>query len=136
MKIPIDSVDALGDAVWAVRKARRLRQDDTAGAAGVSHVFVRDVERGKATVQLGRVLQLLSELGIQMHLDLPDGTEQVYLRRRQASAGTLADPQSSPARTAPQKYPKSSDGGEEGQRLEVRESEEEFFRAAFGKDQP
>jgi len=37
-----------------------------------SHVFLRDVECGKPTVQLGRVLRLLQELGIRITLDIPD----------------------------------------------------------------
>lgn len=130
MKILVESVDDLGDAVWAVRKARRLRQDDTAGAAGVSHVFVRDVERGKATVQLGRVLQLLSELGIQVHIDLPEGTEQAYFKRRQASTAALPEEKSAKTRARSRKVP----GPVEAQGLEAREPEEAFFRAAFGKE--
>ena len=35
-------------------------------------VFVREVERGKETVQLGRVLQVLRELGIEIQADVSD----------------------------------------------------------------
>jgi len=42
------------------------------GARGVSHVFLRDLEHGKATIQFGLVLQVLDELGIRMELDVPD----------------------------------------------------------------
>ena len=42
----------------------------TACSAGVGPVFVREVERGKETVQLGRVLKLLSELGIESWREL------------------------------------------------------------------
>lgn len=131
MKISIDSVDALGDAVWAVRKARRLRQDDTAGAAGVSHVFVRDVERGKPTVQFGRVLQLLSELGIELCVDLPEGTAQAYLQRREASQAAT----SAGYRTR-QGVAQARPAAEVREEPQVRESDEEFFRAAFEKDGP
>lgn len=131
MKISIDSVDALGDAVWAVRKARRLRQDDTAGAAGVSHVFVRDVERGKPTVQLGRVLQLLSELGIEVLIDLPEGTEQAYLQRRKASVS--AEPVEYKAR---QGLADARPAAEVREEPGARASDEEFFRSAFEKDGP
>jgi y4mF family transcriptional regulator len=71
MQLPIRSVSDLGLAVRAVRKEQGLRQDDTAGGAGVGHVFLRDVERGKETVQLGLVLQVLDELGIQLSIDIP-----------------------------------------------------------------
>ncbi len=39
-----------------MRHQQGLRLDDTAGSAGVGHVFWREVERGKDSVQLGRVL--------------------------------------------------------------------------------
>jgi len=42
----------------ATRKQQKVRIDDVAGSAGVGPVFVREVERGKETVQLGRVLQV------------------------------------------------------------------------------
>lgn len=71
MQLPVRSVADLGLAVRAVRKEQGLRQDDTAGGAGVGHVFLRDVERGKATVQLGLVLKVLDELGIQLSIDIP-----------------------------------------------------------------
>ena len=72
MQLPIRSVADLGMAIRAVRKDQGLRQDDTAGGAGVGHVFLRDVERGKETVQLGLVLKVLDELGIELSIDIPD----------------------------------------------------------------
>ena len=39
---------------------------------GASHVLLRDIERGKETVNLGKVLQLLEELGIRVLLDVPE----------------------------------------------------------------
>ncbi|MFT4241315.1 MAG: transcriptional regulator [Acidovorax sp.] len=72
MHLPVRTVEDVGAAVRAVRKHSRIRQDDAAGSARVSHVFLRDLEHGKATVQLGRVLQVLDELGIHMVLEVPD----------------------------------------------------------------
>ena len=71
MQIPIRSVAEFGIAVRAVRNQQGLRLDDTAGSAGVGHVFLREVERGKETVQLGRVLRVLHELGIRLSIDIP-----------------------------------------------------------------
>ncbi len=71
MLIPINRPQDLGLALRAVRKDQRIRMDDLAGSAGVGHVFVREVERGKETVQLGRVLRLLAELGLRLQVDLP-----------------------------------------------------------------
>lgn len=71
-KIPIQSVAAFGQVVRAVRKAGGVRQDDVAGSVGVSHVYLRDLEHGKETAQMGRALQVLAELGIRMELEIPD----------------------------------------------------------------
>ena len=72
MKHPINSAAALGLVIRAVRKSTRVRQDDLAGAVRVSRQFTHDVEQGKPTVQLGRVLLLLEELGIALNVDIPD----------------------------------------------------------------
>ncbi|PPU36778.1 helix-turn-helix domain-containing protein [Xanthomonas arboricola] len=71
MRVPIAQASDIGAYVRAVRKAQGLRQDDLAALAGTSHVVLGNVERGKDTVQLGRVFELLRQLGIQVQLDLP-----------------------------------------------------------------
>lgn len=72
MKHTIHSIEDLGLVIRAVRKSSGLRQDDLAGAVGVSRQFTVDVERGKPTVQFGRVLLLLEELGITLAVEIPD----------------------------------------------------------------
>jgi transcriptional regulator with XRE-family HTH domain len=72
MKHPINSAADLGLIIRAVRKSTHVRQDDLAGAVRVSRQFTHDVEQGKPTVQLGRVLLLLKELGIALNVDIPD----------------------------------------------------------------
>lgn len=62
----------LGLVLRAVRREQKVRLDDLAGCARVGHVFVRELEHGKETVQLGRVLQVLAELGIQVQLSFPN----------------------------------------------------------------
>ena len=69
MQIPVTSVESVGVAIRAMRKVNSIRQDDV---PGVSHVFLRDLEKGKDTVQFGRVLKVLEELGIHMVLEVPD----------------------------------------------------------------
>ena len=71
MHIRISTPRELGHAIQSQRKAQGMRQQDLADLIGASHVFVRHVEQGKPTVQLGRVLQLLEQLGIELHVDLP-----------------------------------------------------------------
>ena len=88
MRIPITSMAELGLLVRATRKQQKLRVDDAAGSAGVSHRFVRDVEKGKPTVQFERVLQVLEELGIRLEADAPDDVagELHRLRGKQAAS--------------------------------------------------
>jgi transcriptional regulator with XRE-family HTH domain len=62
----------LGAAIRAARRLSRVRIDDLSATAGVSKQFTQDVEHGKPTVQFGRVLKLLAELGIPLELDIPD----------------------------------------------------------------
>ena len=71
MQVNISSPQELGLLIRATRKTQKMRLDDVAGSAGLGHVFVREVERGKETVQLGRVMKLLAELGIKLHADVP-----------------------------------------------------------------
>lgn len=72
MLIDITSPQQLGLLIRATRKTQKVRMDDIAGSAGVGPVFVRDVERGKETVQLGRVMKLLAELGIELRADVSE----------------------------------------------------------------
>ena len=78
MLIPITSPGQLGLLIRAVRKHQTIRMDDIAGSAGVGPVFVREVERGKETVQLGRVMQILAELGIELRADVPDEVQDTF----------------------------------------------------------
>lgn len=71
MQVQIEDASDIGQYIRAIRKAQGLRQEDLAAMAGTSHVVLGNVERGKDTVQIGRVFALLRQLGIQVQLDLP-----------------------------------------------------------------
>ncbi len=68
----IRTAEDLGRLIRDQRKRQGLRQTDLAAIIGASHVFVGDVEKGKPSVQLGRVLRLLNELGLELRLSVPD----------------------------------------------------------------
>lgn len=89
MLIDIRSVPELGLVIRAARKGQAVRMDDLAGSAGVGPVFVREVERGKETVQLGRVMKLLLELGIELKADLPAHALPILERLRQEGVKPL-----------------------------------------------
>ena len=54
----------LGKIVRNARKLQKLSQDDLAGMAGTGRRFIVDLEKGKQTVQLGKVLRVLRTLGV------------------------------------------------------------------------
>lgn len=90
MKKTIASSEDLGLLIRAVRKSTNVRQDDLSAVVGVSRQFAIDVERGKPTAQLGRVLLLLKELGITLTADIPDEAAVVLDRlQKKRSAQTL-----------------------------------------------
>lgn len=64
----ITSLDQLGELVRTVRKQQHLRQDEV---GRFSHSFIGEIEKGKPTAQVGKLLELLRELGIGLHLEIP-----------------------------------------------------------------
>lgn len=56
----------LGAIIRQARKAAGLRQDELAASAGVGLRFVVELERGKPTVQLDKILQVLTALGLRI----------------------------------------------------------------------
>jgi y4mF family transcriptional regulator len=62
--VSLTSTAELGDAVRAARAARGLTQDEVAGKAKVSRKFVIDVESGKESLHLGKVLAVLKCAGL------------------------------------------------------------------------
>lgn len=72
MKITLKSASELGPVLRAVRKAQKMRQDDTAGSVQVSENFLSKVERGSDTVQWGLLFRVLTDLGVRIELDVPD----------------------------------------------------------------
>ena len=71
----IDDASSLGREIRRVRRDQGLTQDELALVAGVSRRFVIEVEGGKETSRVGKVLHLLQILGIRVHLEPPPGDE-------------------------------------------------------------
>jgi HTH-type transcriptional regulator / antitoxin HipB len=59
----------IGAAVRRKRKEDSLTLADAAALCGVGYRFMSDLENGKATVQLGKVLQVLTALGLNVYLE-------------------------------------------------------------------
>ena len=64
MEIPIRTAKDVGRIVRTARKTQGLNQDDLAGLTGTGRRFIGELENGKETSQLGKVLHVLSTLGI------------------------------------------------------------------------
>jgi len=62
---------ALGKAVEMARRQQGATQIQLAQMSNVGVRFVRDLEDGKETIQLNKVLRVLSILGIDLAYDLP-----------------------------------------------------------------
>jgi y4mF family transcriptional regulator len=65
----------IGATVRSVRKAQKLRQDQLAGVANVGLRFIVDLEAGKPTAQIGKVLTVLAALGVTMEMKVPEARE-------------------------------------------------------------
>ncbi len=68
----IHSTGELGTIIRTERKAQGLTQSDLAAASGLSLRFVSELERGRATAGIGRVLHVLKMLGLEVVLKSPE----------------------------------------------------------------
>lgn len=64
----VRSSEDLGLVVATARKGRGYSQQRFADLAGVGRRFVSELESGKPTAEIGKVLQVLTALGIDMQL--------------------------------------------------------------------
>lgn len=65
----IDDPLTLGQAIRRSRKAHGLTQTELAGLAGTGLRFVSELERGKPTASLDKILAVLAVLGLRMLVD-------------------------------------------------------------------
>jgi y4mF family transcriptional regulator len=61
---PILDSRSFGRLMRAERKAQKLTQEQLAGLTGVGVRFVRELEAGKESCQIGRALQVAASLGL------------------------------------------------------------------------
>lgn len=69
------TVAKIGKFVKKVRKEQKVTQVQLAQLSNVGYRFVLDLEAGKKTIQLGKVLAVMETLGMRINLDLPPGSE-------------------------------------------------------------
>lgn len=64
--IEINSTEQLGEVLCMVRKSQKLTQKDIAGLGNTGNRLIVDIENGKPTVQIQKVLHVLDLLGLKM----------------------------------------------------------------------
>ena len=75
MKTELTNTSQLAEIVRRERKRQKVSQIRLSQLADVGVRFVRDLEDGKETVQLDKVLAVLETLGIAIELSTPGGDE-------------------------------------------------------------
>jgi y4mF family transcriptional regulator len=68
----ITDTKTLGKIIRNTRKAQNLTQADLAFAANVGVRFIVNLENGKETTQIGKVIKVCSALGITIDLQTPN----------------------------------------------------------------
>ncbi|MDG9967152.1 MAG: helix-turn-helix domain-containing protein [Achromobacter sp.] len=66
--VTVQTSAEVGELVRAVRRSQGLLQADLAGLSGTGNRFVVDLERGKPTLQLQKVLDALDLLGLEVQI--------------------------------------------------------------------
>jgi len=71
LKIPVGTILSskdIGNVIKAKRKADGLTQADAAALCGVGVRFLGELERGKETAQIGKVIRILAGLGLEIQI--------------------------------------------------------------------
>ncbi|MCM8730919.1 type II toxin-antitoxin system Y4mF family antitoxin [Hephaestia sp. GCM10023244] len=69
MTTALTSPADLGAIIRATRKQQGLRQDELAGVAGVGIRFIIELEAGKQTMQVGKIMAVLAALGLTLAVE-------------------------------------------------------------------
>jgi y4mF family transcriptional regulator len=64
----IADVGHVGAAIRAKRRAIGMRQEELASLSGVGARFLSEVENGKPSAEIGKVLQVLKRLGLELSI--------------------------------------------------------------------
>jgi HTH-type transcriptional regulator/antitoxin HipB len=64
----ISTAEELGNIIRSKRKEIGIRQEVAAGVAGVGTKFLSQLENGKETAELGKTLQVLRKMGLEVYI--------------------------------------------------------------------
>ena len=71
----IQDCAALGRKVRGLRRAQKITQAQLAGLANTGVRFISDLENGKETCHIGKMLRVLETLGVDMLIRSPSDKE-------------------------------------------------------------
>ncbi len=71
--VKVRSAQDLGTFVQTIRASQKMTQADISGLANTGNRFITELENGKDTVQLKKVLDVLSALGLEMTISKKGG---------------------------------------------------------------
>jgi y4mF family transcriptional regulator len=80
------SAAEVGKIIMAARRHRGLTQTELARAIGASQAWVSEVEQGKDTAQIGKILRTLTHLGVRLETGVVPWNESKSPRRSRAGA--------------------------------------------------
>ena len=63
----LSTAEDIGAMVRAARHKQRISQEQLAGVAGTGVRFISDLENGKSTVQLEKVIKVIEALGMGLY---------------------------------------------------------------------
>jgi HTH-type transcriptional regulator/antitoxin HipB len=66
----------IGSRIRSIRKAQGLTQAELALTANTAPRFISDLENGKSTCQIGKMLDVMASLGIRLELLSPETEDQ------------------------------------------------------------
>lgn len=67
----LNTPKTIGETVRKTRKLLKVTQKDLALTSGTGLRFIIDLEKGKPTAQIGKIITVLNTLGIQLELRHP-----------------------------------------------------------------
>lgn len=65
-KTTIQNMDDLAKVIRLARKKQGLSQTELAGISGLGRRFISELEQGKPTAQVGKVILVLNVLGVSL----------------------------------------------------------------------
>ncbi len=65
----VHTIKQLGELILKTRKLQKLTQEQLAMSCGVGIRFIREIENGKESCQIGKVFHVLKMLGLEIQVE-------------------------------------------------------------------